>query len=71
MSSISSIFNILDNKQKQILTYALNEGISKHIEFTPGRFIGVNAKHISYLTIEQSNGPWSIGTINAVLSQTT
>jgi hypothetical protein len=63
MISISAILKTLKPNERRILDYAHEHGISQYVEFSPGRFVGVDAERISYLAIERSTGRWSTGSI--------
>lgn len=67
MISIAHILATLKENERGILNYAHEHHISQFIEFSPGKFIGVDAERIPRLNIEQTSGRWSSGTINAVL----
>lgn len=67
MISISDVIKTLSPNQKAILDYAHEHGISQFIEFSPGKFVGVDAERIPYLGINQSAGRWSIGVIKGVI----
>lgn len=63
MISIKDILGTLTKNQAAILNYAAEHGISQFIEFSPGKFIGVDAERIPYLNIERTTGRWSVGSI--------
>ncbi len=69
MNSIRVAFNLLNEKQQALMRYAAVNGISQHVEYLPGRFIGYDAQRITYLNVEYVEGRWSTGTINAVLHE--
>lgn len=61
--SIRDILTALTPAEKATLDYAREYGISQFVRYGNGKFIGVNAERISYLSIEEKAGDWAIGTI--------
>lgn len=64
MKTITEIFREISDVERSMLMYAFEEGqIDFYIEYTPGRFIGVDVGS-SELTIEQISGHFSEGYIS-------
>ena len=63
MQTIKDTFQTLTDKQKALLNYAFQHGISQFVEYAEARFIGVNTEHISNLVVEQKAGVWNVGQI--------
>jgi len=61
--TIQQIFSTLKESEQRTLQYAHEHGISQHVIYAPGEYIGVNAEHIKYLVIEKQAGNWSIGKV--------
>jgi len=55
----------LEPKQLSLLQYAFEQQISgQFVELPNNKFIGVNVEHVKNLSIEESVGSWSYGTVN-------
>jgi hypothetical protein len=64
MKSIKSILAMLPKGPADQLKYALeNELVNQYVEHEPGRFIGVNIQGLPNLSVEQTAGLYSEGTI--------
>lgn len=51
-------------KEREQLDYALENDITQIIDIGNGTFIGVNVVPNGRLTIQESNGSWSLGVIH-------
>lgn len=59
---ITEIFNSLNKRDKDLLVYAINNGITQVVKLTCGRFIGVNISEADkrFQIIESENN-WYYG----------
>ena len=64
MRPIKNILDSLGAEQRAVIMLAFNTGIQQHIEYAPGKFVGVNIlKPGANMIIEQTVGHWSAGTL--------
>jgi hypothetical protein len=66
--TIKDILDSLDPEKKRKLFYAFENGLSQHVNYHNGKFIGVNVTRNQLLNIEQTIGVWSIGTIKELIT---
>lgn len=64
LRNLKSILDQLQAKDKALLIYSLEKGISQHVEYEPGRFIGVHMNPTGRLKSEQKVGNWAEGVIS-------
>lgn len=67
--TIGQILRSIPQMDRDTLMSAFNEGLSSYVEYSPGRYLGVNTDSIPYLTCVQTAGDWREGTINRVKAQ--
>lgn len=66
MRTIKSILDSLGVEQREVIMLAFNTGVQQHIEYAPGKYIGVNIKEpAANMTVEQTVGYWSCGEIKS------
>lgn len=63
MRSFKDIIDGLPSEKRATLIYALNNGIGQHVEYEPGRFIGVHFKASGPFKEENHVGSWTEGTV--------
>lgn len=61
--TIKKILESLTSEQKRRLFHAFDHNFSQHVEYTPGRFVGVNVRGSLNLQIDTLVGVWSTGEI--------
>ena len=61
--TIKATLAAISDKERQLLMYAFEHGISQHVSLEGNRFIGVNVTHIRSLEIEQEAGVWATGRV--------
>ena len=63
--TISDILKQLPKEDRTLLNYAFEHGLSQYVEYTPGKFVGVNIakENFKNLTHETVAGNWSKGEI--------
>jgi len=63
VKSFKEIIDGLPSEKRATLIYALNNGISQHVEYEPDRFIGVHFKASGPFKEENHVGSWTEGSI--------
>lgn len=61
-----TVKNVLDNlpkKEKATIMYAFENDLTQFVEYTEGKFIGVNTDCVKMLKPEVKTGPWRLGII--------
>lgn len=64
---ILEVFIKLDKLQQELLSYANREMICQHVEYEPGKYIGVDATYNKKLVPILTDGLWSIGILKESL----
>jgi len=64
--TIKEIMAGLSMTDKEQLMTAFEASMTHYIEWTPGRFIGVNTDSVPHLTCCQQSGSFREGTINVL-----
>ncbi len=60
---LKSILQNLESEDRRRLMHAFDNEFAQHVEYAPGRFIGVNIQNTSHLKIDTRIGVWSEGEI--------
>ncbi len=63
MKTIKDVIDGLSSQDRQRLMYAFENGFAQHVEYEPGKYVGVNTTHVKNLTKRQAAGPWYEGDI--------
>lgn len=61
--TISQIMKTIPSMHRDSLMAAFESGTSHYVEWSPGRFLGINTDGISHLLCEQEAGDWREGRI--------
>lgn len=61
---LREILKTLEQADKDQLLYALEQELTSWIKLPERKFIGVNIRALPQLTIIESQGPWSYGTLS-------
>lgn len=68
MKSLKEILDKLTPKDRATLFYAFDKGITQHIEYEPGRFIGVYVRPGTKFKVEQKVNDWVEGELNVPIT---
>lgn len=60
---MNEILKSLNTEERRRLMHAFDHGFSQFVEYSEGKFIGVNIPESSNLKIDIKIGAWSIGEI--------
>lgn len=68
--TLKDILDKLSKTDRAVLNYSFEHSMVQYVQYEPGKFIGVHIKDSKYLTVEQSAGNWSSGTIKGTTYDT-
>jgi hypothetical protein len=63
MKTIKAILDGLQAQDRKKLMYAFENGFAQHVEYEPGKYVGVNTANIKHLSKRQAAGSWYEGDI--------
>lgn len=62
---LRDILQKIGESNRALLRYALESDLPQHVEYEPGRFVGVNVQAAPTLVVERSHGAYQTGAIRS------
>jgi hypothetical protein len=63
MQTLRSILDKLTPEEKRLLEHAFESSVPQYVEWSRGKFIGVDCQKVKNFVTEQQAGRWSAGRI--------